>query len=201
VGLILPDELALGAASGLPRRSISLAPKPRDQRMDRAARLQRQHQRQRAGPEFFRQLSRQRIEFRDLPGHRHRRDMGDQRVEARPALGLEYLRHGRAIGRVAGEPIDGFRRDRDDLAGPEQGQRRLQSLGCLTNFRHFPQSFKHARSLKCRTSLQAGINPGLIRDRRGNAMEHAGAIVLEAFCPCRCDGVRGVGTRRVDHRA
>ena len=50
--------------------------------------------------------------------------MGDQRVEARPALGLEDAGDGRAIGGVAGQPVDGLGRDRDDLAGLEQASAR-----------------------------------------------------------------------------
>ena len=50
--------------------------------------------------------------------------MGDQRIEARPAFGLEDAGDGLAIGRVAGEAVDGLGRDRDDFAGFEQRQRR-----------------------------------------------------------------------------
>ena len=61
--------------------------------------------------------------------------MGYQRVEARPALGLEDARDGLAIGGVAGKTVNGLGRDRDDLAGPEQGQGRLHRLASLQDFR------------------------------------------------------------------
>ena len=98
-----------------------------DQRMDGRARCERQHQRQRARPERLGKLSRQRIEDGDPLGHRQRRDMGDQRIEARPALGLEDAGDGLAIGGVAGKAVDGLGRDGDDVAGLEQRQRALPS--------------------------------------------------------------------------
>ena len=35
-------------------------------------------------------------------------DMGDKRIEARPALGLENRRHGLRIAGVGGQTIDGL---------------------------------------------------------------------------------------------
>ena len=43
-------------------------------------------------------------------------DVHDQRVRRRPTLQLEYLADGIRILRVRAEPIDGFGRERDDLA-------------------------------------------------------------------------------------
>lgn len=65
--------------------------------------------------------------------------MGDQRIEARPPLGFEDARHADAVGGVAGEPVDGFRRDGDDIAGLKQSQRPLQRLAdgkYLSHSRH-----------------------------------------------------------------
>ena len=102
-----------------------------DQRVDRRARLERQDQRQRPRPECLGELLRQRIEQRDRLRHLKRRDMGDQRIEARPALGLEDARDGLAVGGVGGEPVDGLGRDRHDLARLDQGEgRRLRILLC-----------------------------------------------------------------------
>ena len=63
-------------------------------------------------------------------------DMGDQRVEARPALGFEDARHADAVGGVAGQPVDGFRRDGDDIAALEQRQRPLHRLADGKYFSH-----------------------------------------------------------------
>ena len=46
------------------------------------------------------------------------------------------LRHGRAVGRVAGEAVDGLGRDGDDVAGLEERQRLLHRLADLQDFRH-----------------------------------------------------------------
>ena len=54
--------------------------------------------------------------------------MDDQRVEARAALGLEDAGDRLAVGRVAGKAVDGFRRQRDDLAGRQQRQRAVKSV-------------------------------------------------------------------------
>ena len=43
-------------------------------------------------------------------------DVHDQRVRRRPALQFEYLPDGIRILRIGAEPVDGFRRKRDDLA-------------------------------------------------------------------------------------
>ena len=56
---------------------------------DRAALGFRQHQRQRARPERLGQPGRLRIEMRQVPGGGEIADMSDQRIEGRPALGLD----------------------------------------------------------------------------------------------------------------
>ena len=128
VALMRPEELALGAASGRPKRAISSAPKPCGMRSAIVSRpavtsgwmaappAQRQHQRQRARPEGFGELlatagrKRRSRSAMAIAG-----DMRDQRIEARPAFRLEDARDGLAVGRVAGEAVDGLGRDRDDL--------------------------------------------------------------------------------------
>ena len=47
-------------------------------------------------------------------------DMGDQRVEARPALGLEDGGDGGGIAGVGGEAVDRLGRQDDEAAGPER---------------------------------------------------------------------------------
>ena len=58
---------------------------------------------------------------RDLPGGSEVADMGDQRIEGRPALGLVEPRDRRRIGGVGAEPVDGLGRERDQ---PALGQAR-----------------------------------------------------------------------------
>ena len=79
---------------------------------------------------------RQLIENRDLPGHGQAGDMRDQRVETRPALGLENPRDGDAVGRISGEAIDRLGRDSDDFAGFEQRQRTCHRVADFQDFRH-----------------------------------------------------------------
>ena len=43
-------------------------------------------------------------------------DMGDQRIEGRPALGLVEPRDGGRVGGIGAEPIDGLGRERDQAA-------------------------------------------------------------------------------------
>ena len=93
------------------------------QRMHGIFARQRQHQRQRPRPEFLRQLSRNRVDAHQPLRHVEAGDMGDQRVEARPALGLEDARHRFAVGGVGGEPVDGLRRQRHHAAVAKHGKR------------------------------------------------------------------------------
>jgi hypothetical protein len=46
--------------------------------------------------------------------------MYDQRVIGGPALEREYLGDRRWIGRVCAEPVDGFRRERDQVPGTQR---------------------------------------------------------------------------------
>ena len=143
VALTRPEELALGAASGRPSAAISSAPKPFGMRSAIVSRpavtsgwiaapvSKRQHQRQRPRPERLGELLRQRIEQRDRSCHLKRRDMGDQRIEARPALGLEDARDGAAVGGVAGQAVDGLGRDRHDLARLDQRRGPRLARPCL----------------------------------------------------------------------
>ena len=49
--------------------------------------------------------------------------MGDQRIEARPALRLENTGDGHAVGGVGGQPVDRLRGNGDHLPGFKQGER------------------------------------------------------------------------------
>ena len=76
----------------------------------------RQHQRQRSRPERLGQRQRGRIEPGDPARGIEIADMGDQRVESRPALGLVKPGNRRRIGSVGTEAIDGLGRERDQPA-------------------------------------------------------------------------------------
>ena len=76
----------------------------------------RQHQGQGTGPERLRQRPGAVVEDRDLLGARQVGDVRDQRVEARPALGLEDRRHRPRIAGVARQPVDCLGRQDDQLA-------------------------------------------------------------------------------------
>ena len=56
------------------------------------------------------------------------RDMGDQRIEGRPAFGGVEPRDGLAVGRVGAEPVDGLGREGDQAAGGEARAPRRRSL-------------------------------------------------------------------------
>ena len=146
--MILPDELALGAASGRPSRAISAAPNPSGMR---SAIVSSPAVTSGWMPEPFARGSTSvsgpgqkasasfrdsAVEDRDLLGHGQAGDMRDQRVETRPALGLENPGHGGAVGRVAGKAIDRLGRDGDDFAGFEQRQRRGHRVADFQDFRH-----------------------------------------------------------------
>ena len=49
--------------------------------------------------------------------------MDDQRIEARPALGLVDARDRLGVGRVGGKAVDRLGRHRDRLAGQDQPRR------------------------------------------------------------------------------
>ena len=82
----------------------------------RAIRRFRQHQRQRARPECLGQRGRSGVKARDLPRGGDIADMGDQRIEGRPALGLVEAGDRGRIGGVGAEAIDGLGRERDQPA-------------------------------------------------------------------------------------
>ena len=85
----------------------------------------RQHQRQRSRPECFGKRGRLRVETGNPPGGLDIPDMGDQRIERGPALGLVEMRDRGGIGGVGAEAIDGLGRERDQpAAGRERAPRR-----------------------------------------------------------------------------
>ena len=71
-----------------------------------------------SGPGQNASASRERggVETGDLPRGREVADMGDQRIEGRPALGLVEPGDRGRIGGVRAEPVDGLGRERDQPA-------------------------------------------------------------------------------------
>ena len=145
VEVMRPEELALGAASGRPKRAMSPAPKPCGMRSAIVSRpavtsgwmpappasgsTRVSGPGQKASASFSDSGSKTAISLAmTMPG-----DMGDQRIEARPAFRLEDAGDGFAIGRVAGEAVDRLGRDRDDLdrlrAAPMRAQSPRRSSG------------------------------------------------------------------------
>ena len=90
------------------------------EQIDRATRAPRQHQGQRPGPKRGRQA---RGDFTCLDVVERRFGVGevtDQRVEVRPALGLEDRGNRTAVGGVGAKPVDGFSTERDQTAVAEE---------------------------------------------------------------------------------
>ncbi len=131
VGLMRPDgvgarcrERPAEGGDDAARKSVRHAHRHRiepggGKRVNGAVAFQRQDQRQRPRPEARRELSRQGIEGRMPLGHGHVGHMGDQRIEARPALDLVDAGDRLRLGGVGGQAIDGFGRNGDGLAARE----------------------------------------------------------------------------------
>ena len=83
----------------------------------------RQHQRQRPRPQRRRQPLGRRVEARQPPRRRQVGNMGDQRIERGPALGVVEPRHRDAVLRVGAEAVDGLGRERDQPAGRQRSGR------------------------------------------------------------------------------
>ena len=83
----------------------------------------RSHDGQGPGPEGFGQGAGGGVEDGDGLSRRRVGHMGDQRVEARPALGLEDRGDGGGVGGVGGQAIDGFGRQHDEAS-------LTQGVGC-----------------------------------------------------------------------
>jgi hypothetical protein len=119
------ERPAGGFYEGAHRRVIGRADRDRaeargDQRGDPRAAAQRQDQRQRARPMAPGKRDRLVVESGDFRCLGDVADMDDQRIEARPALGLVDPRDCLAIGGVGGEAVDGFGRHRHGLPGGDQ---------------------------------------------------------------------------------
>jgi hypothetical protein len=71
-----------------------------------------QHQRQRPRPEASRKPDRHRVKPRDFSRGTEVADMGDQRIEGRPALGLVEPGNRRRVGCIRTEPVNGLGRER-----------------------------------------------------------------------------------------
>ncbi len=133
VGLGRPERLADGATIGRPNAAITACATgcagARTATVSRPARARSQTRRrigdrrddgQRAGPERLGEPLGAVVEPRDARRHGEVRHMGDQRIEARPALGLVEPRHGGGIGGVGGQAVDGLGGQDDQLAGGER---------------------------------------------------------------------------------
>jgi len=92
--------------------------------VDSAALGERHNEGQRSRPERGAELVRSGIEHPLFPRFGKRDDMGDQRVEARPLLGLIDRGDAPPVARIAAEAVDGFGREGDEPAG-SQGRRSL----------------------------------------------------------------------------
>ena len=99
-----------------------IQPRP-GQQINPAFRAARQHQSQRAGPKRCRQGARAVIG--DYLGKCAFgvREMADQRVEMRAALGFKHGSHGSAIPRIRTKPIDRFGREGDEFTRTQQARR------------------------------------------------------------------------------
>ena len=64
--------------------------------------------------------------------------MDDQRVEFGASLGREHAGDGAVVGRIGAEAVDGFGREGDEAAAPENTGRfgDRARLGCLPNRAH-----------------------------------------------------------------
>ena len=132
VGLSRPERLARGRGERAAERLDHRVRRPargaeRDrrkagsrERMDRRIGRERHDERQRTGPEFFRQPLGARVERSVAPRHIDIGHVTDQRVEARPPLGGEDARHRLAVRGVGGEAVDRLRRQRDQLAARQR---------------------------------------------------------------------------------
>ena len=153
VALTRPEELALGAASGRPSAAISSAPNPfgiLSAIVSRPAVTSGwilapcfSFSTSVSGP--GQNASASSLESgsnsTSLRGHVERRDMGDQRIEARPALHFEDARDRHAVGGVAGKAVDGLGGDGHHLARFDQGKGpRLRILAC-NDCRHASPAF------------------------------------------------------------
>ena len=94
-----------------------------DQQVDGAVGAARQHQRQGARPEGAGQRFRCRMEQAMAAGGVQVRDMDDQGIETRPALGGENPRHGLAIAGVRAQAINGLGGEGDQPAARQQPRR------------------------------------------------------------------------------
>ncbi len=90
----------------------------------RAVLRARQYQRQRSRPERFGQCCRGRVEAPNPPGSLEVADMGDQRIERRPALGLVEPCDRYWVGGVGAEAIDGLGREPDQATFRQATRRR-----------------------------------------------------------------------------
>ena len=137
MGLTRPERFALGAAMGTPGRGDELAGNrvrrnPDGERIEARrdkladamprARPLRQDQRQRPRPERLRQRRRLIVELNEIARGAEAVHMRDQRIEARPALGLENARHRLAVGGIGAQAVHRLGRERHQAAGTQDAR-------------------------------------------------------------------------------
>ena len=126
-GLTWPEILAEGAASGPPKarssanaagcdgmRSATLARPARASSQTEPARRRGRDERQRPRPKGLREPKRRRAKPRLAPRRRKIGDMGDQRIEARAALGGVNFGDRARRGGVGAKAVDGLGRKGDE---------------------------------------------------------------------------------------
>ena len=99
-----------------------------DEIAERRIRLPGHHEAERSRPERRRQTPRISIEDRKPLNVLSRGDMHDQRIETRPALGLENPRHRLAVERIRAESIDRLCRKSDETSSADDPRRLFDRL-------------------------------------------------------------------------
>ena len=112
-----------------------------DQIGDRESRRFLEDQRQRPWPERLRQSFGHRREDGEFAGGIEIGHVGNQWVEARPALGLEDPRHRLRIGRIGAEPVNRLGRKRDEMPGRQETAGLGNGFECHGLDRHEGQSW------------------------------------------------------------
>ena len=163
-----------------------------------------QHQRQRPRPERVRERDRPLVEAGDALGRAAVADVGDQRIERGPPLGLIEPRHRRRIGGIGAEAVDGLGRERHQpavrKAARGSGHRGLvcgQNLRCQAHI-HWgwrPQyGFLRCAKAKAISRVLVGVwlspvehcvrDAGVAGSNPATPTNKTSTCLLRAFLPC-----------------